>query len=174
MEKNFKAKLKDINTFIFDVDGVFTNNIIFLSSDGEPLRTANVRDGYTVQLAVKMGLRIVILSGGKGEATRKRFEGLGVKDIYLGARTKIDVLNQFIAENNLKKEDICYMGDDIPDYAVMQNVGLATCPSDAAPEIKSIAHYVSPFKGGEGCVRDVLEQALKMKGMWMTELGSSW
>src|SRR5690606_38743548 len=101
MEKNFKAKLKDINTFIFDVDGVFTNNIIFLSSDGEPLRTANVRDGYTVQLAVKMGLRIVILSGGKGEATRKRFEGLGVKDIYLGAGTKIDVLNQFIAENNL-------------------------------------------------------------------------
>lgn len=174
MEKNFKAKLKDINTFIFDVDGVFTNNIIFLSSDGEPLRTANVRDGYTVQLAVKMGLRIVILSGGKGEATRKRFEGLGVKDIYLGAGTKIDVLNQFIAENNLAKEDICYMGDDIPDYAVMQNVGLATCPSDAAPEIKSIAHYVSPFKGGEGCVRDVLEQALKMKGMWMTELGSSW
>jgi 3-deoxy-D-manno-octulosonate 8-phosphate phosphatase (KDO 8-P phosphatase) len=174
MEKNFKAKLKDINTFIFDVDGVFTNNIIFLSSDGEPLRTANVRDGYTVQLAVKMGLRIVILSGGKGEATRKRFEGLGVKDIYLGAGTKIDVLNQFIEENNLAKEDICYMGDDIPDYAVMQKAGLATCPSDAAPEIKSIAHYVSPFKGGEGCVRDVLEQALKMKGMWMTELGSSW
>lgn len=174
MEKNYKAKLKDINTFIFDVDGVFTNNVIYLSADGEPLRTANVRDGYTVQLAVKMGVRIVILSGGKGEATRKRFEGLGVKDIYLGAGTKIDVFNKFIAENNIAPEDICYMGDDIPDYTVMQKVGLAACPADAAPEIKSIAHYISPFKGGEGCVRDVIEQALKMKGMWMSEIGSSW
>ncbi|HEY8404587.1 MAG TPA: HAD-IIIA family hydrolase [Flavobacteriales bacterium] len=174
MEKNFKAKLKDIHTFIFDVDGVFTNNIIYLSANGEPLRTANVRDGYTVQLAVKMGLRIVILSGGKGEATRKRFEGLGVKDIYLGAGTKLEVFNQFIKENNIAPEDICYMGDDIPDYAVMQKVGLATCPADAVPEIKALAHYISPFNGGEGCVRDILEQALKMKGMWMTELGSSW
>jgi 3-deoxy-D-manno-octulosonate 8-phosphate phosphatase (KDO 8-P phosphatase) len=174
MEKNYKAKLKDINTFIFDVDGVFTNNVIYLSADGEPLRTANVRDGYTVQLAVKMGVRIVILSGGKGEATRKRFEGLGVKDIYLGAGTKIDVFNKFIADNNIAPEDICYMGDDIPDFTVMQKVGLAACPADAAPEIKSIAHYISPFKGGEGCVRDVIEQALKMKGMWMSEIGSSW
>ncbi len=174
MEKNYKAKLKDINTFIFDVDGVFTNNIVYLSTDGEQLRTANVRDGYTVQLAVKLGLRIVILSGGKGEATRKRFEGLGVKDIFLGAGTKIDVFNKFIAENNIKPENVCYMGDDIPDFAVMHAVGLSTCPADAVPEIKSIVHYVSPFKGGEGCVRDVLEQALKMKGLWMTEEGKSW
>lgn len=174
MEKNYKAKLKDINTFIFDVDGVFTNNIVYLSTDGEQLRTANVRDGYTVQLAVKLGLRIAILSGGRGEATRKRFEGLGVRDIFLGAGTKIDVFNKFIAANNINHEDVCYMGDDIPDFAVMHAVGLATCPADAVPEIKSIVHYVSPFKGGEGCVRDVLEQALKMKGFWMTEEGKSW
>lgn len=174
MEKNYKAKLKDINTFIFDVDGVFTNNIVYLSTDGEQLRTANVRDGYTVQLAVKLGLRIVILSGGRGEATRKRFDGLGVKDIFLGAGTKIDVFNQFIKDNGINEQDVCYMGDDIPDYTVMHKVGLATCPADAVPEIKGIVHYVSPFKGGEGCVRDIIEQALKMKGLWMTEEGKSW
>lgn len=174
MEKNYKAKLKDINTFIFDVDGVFTNNIVLLSPDGDPLRTANVRDGYAVQLAVKLGMHIVILSGGKGEATRKRFEGLGVKDIFLGAGKKIDVFHQFLKDNKLTPEEVCYMGDDIPDHTVMSVAGLAVCPADAAPEIKSLAHYISPYKGGEGCVRDLLEQALKIKGLWMTEIGTSW
>ncbi len=174
MEKNYKAKLKTITTFCFDVDGVFTNNIVLLTNLGEQLRTANVRDGYAVQLAVKMGLRICIISGGNGEGIRKRFEGLGVKDIFLGSSNKIEVFNKYVADNGINAEDVCYMGDDIPDYTVMKHVGLSTCPADAANEIRGIADYVSPHKGGEGCVRDVLEQAMKLKGMWMTDEGHQW
>ena len=171
---NYKAKLKTINTFCFDVDGVFTNNTVWLMPDGEQVRTANVRDGYAVQLAVKKGLRIAIISGGKSEAVRKRFEGLGVTEIYLGSAKKIDVFKSFLEKHNVLPEDVCYIGDDIPDYAVMSHCGLAVCPADAAAEIRSIAHYISPKKGGEGCVRDVLEQAMKLKGMWMDEESMIW
>ncbi|MFN0031758.1 MAG: KdsC family phosphatase [Flavobacteriales bacterium] len=174
MEKNYKAKLKDIKVFIFDVDGVFTNNIILVTNEGEQLRTANVRDGYAVQLAMKSGLRIVILSGGKGEGTQKRFAGLGVKDIFLGASNKMEVFEKFLADNNLQATEACYMGDDIPDYVVMKNVGLACCPADAVNEIKSIAHYTSPHRGGEGCVRDILEQAMKLKGIWKKSEALIW
>lgn len=174
MEKNYKAKLKKINTFCFDVDGVFTNSIVLLTSDGEQLRTANVRDGYAVQLAVKKGFQIVIISGGNSESVRKRFEGLGVKEIHLGSSHKMEVFKNLLAKLNLAPEDICYMGDDIPDYAVMSHVALACCPADAAAEIKSVSHYISPKNGGEGCVRDVLEQALKVKGLWMDEESMVW
>ncbi|MEZ4799879.1 MAG: HAD-IIIA family hydrolase [Flavobacteriales bacterium] len=174
MIKNYKAQLQAATTFIFDVDGIFTNNIVYLSADGEQMRTANVRDGYAVQLAVKKGLRIAIISGGKSEAVRKRFEGLGVKDVFLGSSNKIEILKNYLSDNNLKEEEVCYMGDDIPDYHVMKTVGLACCPSDAVAEIKSVSTYISPFKGGEGCVRDILEQALKVKGLWMTEEGHIW
>jgi len=174
MTKNYKAKLKDINTFCFDVDGVFTNNIVILASDGEQLRTANVRDGYAVQLAVKKGLRIAIISGGRGEAIRKRFEGLGVTEIHLGSSNKIEVFKAFLEKHGLTADEVCYMGDDIPDHTVMSHVGLACCPADAVAEIKSVAHYISPHKGGEGCVRDVLEQALKVKGLWMDNEGLLW
>lgn len=174
MTKNYKAQLKNINTFCFDVDGVFTNNIVILAQDGEQLRTANVRDGYAVQLAVKKGLRIAIISGGKGDAIRKRFEGLGVTEIYLGSSNKIEVLKAFLSKHNLTPDEICYMGDDIPDYTVMTHAGLACCPADATPEVKSVAHYISPYNGGEGCVRDILEQALKVKGLWMDTEGMHW
>lgn len=174
MTSNYKARLKTIDTFIFDVDGVFTDNIVWLTADGEQMRTANVKDGYAVQLAVKKGLRIAILSGGKSEAVRKRFEGLGVQHIFLGSSHKIEVYQRFIAEQQLNPANICYMGDDIPDYAVMKHVGLGCCPADAAPEIKSIAGYISPYTGGRGCVRDVLEQALKVKGLWMDEESMIW
>ena len=174
MEKNYKAKLKDITTFCFDIDGVFTNNIVYLMADGEQVRTANVRDGYAVQLAVKRGIRIVIISGGKSEGIKHRFEHLGVKDVYLGSSNKIEILNQFLMENHIHASDVCYMGDDIPDSAVMKKVGLPACPADAVPEIKALAEYISPFKGGEGCVRDILEQALKMKGHWGDEESRVW
>ncbi len=174
MTKNYKAKLKAISTFCFDVDGVFTNNVVLLMNDGEQLRTANVRDGYAVQLAVKKGLRIAIISGGKGEALKKRFEGLGVTEIYLSSSNKIEVFKKFLEKHGLLPEEVCYMGDDIPDYAVMSHSGLSCCPADAVPEIKSIAQYISPSKGGEGCVRDVLEQALKVKGLWMDESAMLW
>lgn len=171
---NYKAKLKTINTFCFDVDGVFTSGIVFLTADGEQVRTANVRDGYAVQLAVKKGLRIAIISGGKSEAVRARFESLGVTEVYMGSAKKIDVFKSFLEKNNILPEEVCYMGDDIPDYTVMSHCGLAVCPADAAQEIRSIAHYISPKQGGEGCVRDVLEQALKLKSMWMDEESMIW
>ncbi len=174
MEKNYKEKLHDISTFCFDVDGVFTNNIVLLADNGEQLRTANVRDGYAVQLAVKKGLRIAIISGGKNEAVRKGFEGLGVTEIYLGSSHKIEVFRLFMEKHGLAPENICYVGDDIPDFGIMSNVGLACCPADAVPEIKSVAHYISPKNGGEGVVRDILEQALKVKGLWMDAESMIW
>lgn len=174
MTLNYKAQLQKITTFIFDVDGIFTDNIVYLTSDGEQMRTANVKDGYAVQLAVKKGLHLAIISGGKSEAVRKRFEGLGLQHIFLGSSNKIEVFEKFCTENKISPEEVCYMGDDIPDYHVMKKVGLACCPSDAAQEIRSIAHYISPYEGGKGCVRDILEQALKIKGLWMTDEGHIW
>jgi 3-deoxy-D-manno-octulosonate 8-phosphate phosphatase (KDO 8-P phosphatase) len=174
MEKNYKEKLVDITTFCFDVDGVFTDGIVYLTNSGEQMRTAYVRDGYAVQLAIKKGLRIVIITGGNQEGVRKRFEGLGVKDIHLGCANKVDTFDEMVAKYGLQKSEICYMGDDIPDYHVMQMSGLPCCPSDSAPEIKKISSYISPAEGGRGCVRDILEQAMKVKGMWMNDNAQIW
>jgi 3-deoxy-D-manno-octulosonate 8-phosphate phosphatase (KDO 8-P phosphatase) len=172
--ENYKKQLALSDTFIFDVDGVFTDNIIYLTSDGDQMRTANVRDGYAVQLAIKKGIKIFILSGGKNEAVRKRFEMLGVQEIHLGVPTKKSKLQEWIDEGKINPTSTVYMGDDIPDFWVMQMVGLATCPNDAVQEIRQISHYISPFKGGQGCVRDLLEQTLKMKNAWMDDEATSW
>lgn len=172
--QNYKAQLGKTETFIFDVDGVFTDNIVYLSADGEQMRTANVRDGYAVQLAIKKGIQIFILSGGKSEAVRKRFEMLGVKEIHLGVPTKKVKLQEWIDSGAINPATTTYMGDDIPDYWVMQMVAMGCCPQDAAFEIRKIADYISPFKGGHGCVRDVLEQSLKLKKMWMDDESTSW
>jgi 3-deoxy-D-manno-octulosonate 8-phosphate phosphatase (KDO 8-P phosphatase) len=172
--ENYKKQLALTDTFIFDVDGVFTDNIVYLSADGEQMRTANVRDGYAVQLAIKKGIQIFILSGGKSEAVRKRFEMLGVKEIHLGVPTKKDRLQEWIDQGKINPETAVYMGDDIPDYWVMQMVKMGTCPNDAAPEIRNISDYISPKNGGQGCVRDILEQTLKMKNLWMDDESTSW
>jgi len=174
MEINYKEKLKSIRTFIFDVDGVFTDNTVYLGSDGEQMRTANVRDGYAVQLAVKKGFQIVILSGGNSTGVAKRFDALGVKHVFLGAANKLDVFHRFLMEHQTDSMHVCYMGDDIPDYRVMKECGLACCPADAASEIKSVSHYISPYNGGKGCVRDILEQALKVQKLWMDDEGHVW
>jgi 3-deoxy-D-manno-octulosonate 8-phosphate phosphatase (KDO 8-P phosphatase) len=166
---NYKARLKQIRVFCFDVDGVFTDNTVLCMPDGEQIRTANVRDGYATQLAVKRGLHLAIISGGKSEGVRKRFEMLGLKDIFLGSSDKMVVLQQFMETHQIQAEEICYMGDDMPDVPVLQKVGLACCPADACPEVKAVAHYISPINGGAGCVRDLLEQALKVKGLWEGE-----
>jgi len=171
---NYKALLKQINVFCFDVDGVFTDNTVLCMPDGEQIRTANVRDGYATQLAVKRGLHLVIISGGKSEGVRKRFEMLGMKDIFLGSSDKIAVLQHFMDTYGLQPEQICYMGDDMPDIPVLQKVGLSICPADACQEVKAIADYISPFNGGAGCVRDVLEQALKLKGLWEGDGAHVW
>ncbi|MCH2197749.1 MAG: HAD-IIIA family hydrolase [Flavobacteriales bacterium] len=174
MSDNYKTKLNDITTFCFDVDGVFTDGIVILSTDGDQLRTANVRDGYAVQLAAKKGYRVAIITGGRSEAVKKRFEGLGVKDVFLSSSNKVKVFNDYLAKEGIKADEVCYMGDDIPDYRVMGMAGLATCPNDAAPEIREIADYISPVNGGKGCVRDILEQTMKVQGKWFDDESHEW
>ena len=163
---SYLEQLDKIKAFVFDVDGVFTDGSVTLLPSGDQTRVMNIKDGYAVQHAIKKGIEIAIISGGRSEAVRERFKGLGVHNVYLGASYKMDVFEEFLLTYNLKKEEILYMGDDIPDYEIMKIVGLATCPADAAPEIKEIAHYISPVNGGKGCVRDIMEQYLKLKGLW--------
>lgn len=167
MSANFKTKLTSVKAFIFDVDGVLTDNIVTLMPDGEQIRSMNVKDGYAMQLAIKKGFKIAIISGGKSEMVRKRLNGLGVMDVYLGANNKIDQYNEYILTYDINPEEILYMGDDVPDYEVMKRIGVPTCPNDAVQEIKGISIYVSDKKGGDGCVRDVIEQVLKVQGKWM-------
>lgn len=161
--------LKKIRAIIFDIDGVLSRDTIILSSDGEPLRTVNIKDGYALQLAVKRGLHVAIITGGHTTAVRIRYESLGIQDIYMGASVKTEAYTDFKQRYNLSDEQILYMGDDIPDYPVLRIVGLACCPADAAPEIKSVCHYISSQNGGEGCGRDVIEQILRAQGQWMND-----
>lgn len=159
--------LTQIKAVAFDVDGVLSPSMIPLHPDGTPMRMVNIKDGYALQLAVKMGLQIAIITGADSEAVRKRFEGLGVSDVYLKVATKLPCLQQWMKKYNLRPEEVAYVGDDIPDYEPMKVVGLAVAPADAAVEIKSIATSVSQFRGGEGVGRDLLEQIMKAQGLWM-------
>lgn len=160
--------LKKIKTIVFDVDGVLSRQTITLSSTGEPLRTVNIKDGYAIQLAQKVGLRIVILTGGKTEAIRKRYEGLGVEDIYMGCTVKIKTYDEFLAKYQIADEEVIYVGDDIPDFEVMNRCGCPCCPADACSDIKKISRYVSSFNGGDGVGRDVVEQVLRAQGHWLS------
>ncbi len=160
--------LKKIHALAFDVDGVLSTNNVMLMEGGQPCRTANIKDGYALQLAVKCGLEIAIITGGKSQAVRTRYEGLGIKHVFLGTSVKIKKYNEWLANNHLTDDEVLYMGDDIPDYEVMQQCGCACCPADAATEIKQISTYICPVKGGYGCVRDVIEQVLRAQGKWMT------
>ncbi len=159
-------KLKEITTFVFDVDGVLTTGEILAAASGEFLRSFNIKDGYALQLAVKKGFHVCIISGGSGLAMQKRFEGLGIPDIHLGAGDKVTVFESFLSKYNLQAEEVLYMGDDIPDYNVMKLVGLPTCPADACAEIKAISKYISPYTGGKTAVRDVIEKVLKVQSKW--------
>ena len=165
---NYKEKLKNIKAFIFDVDGVFTDGKIYLEPGGEFVRAVDMKDGYAVVYALKQGYIIGIISGGNSQAVRKRFEYLKITDIYLNSRDKKSDFEDFYFKYDLKPENILYMGDDIPDFEPMKLAGLSTCPADAVEEIKAIADYISTFPGGHGCVRDVIEQVLKLQGKWIT------
>lgn len=166
MEKSYKELLNNITTFIFDVDGVLTDGLVTVTSEGALVRTMNIKDGYALKTAVDAGFNICVISGGSNEGVRTRLRGLGITDIYLGAHQKEDQFDEYIDIYNLKAESILYMGDDIPDFPVMKKVGLPCCPQDAAPEIKDISLYISHKNGGEGCVRDIIEQVLKVQGKW--------
>jgi 3-deoxy-D-manno-octulosonate 8-phosphate phosphatase (KDO 8-P phosphatase) len=159
-------KFKSITTFVFDVDGVMTDGSVQVFDTGEQLRTMNTKDGYCLQLAIKKGYRILIISGGSSEGVRLRLKGLGIQDVFLKVENKQEKLRDYAREHGLEEKDMLYMGDDIPDYAVMKQVGLACAPADAAPEIRHIAAYISSFSGGHGCVRDVIEKVLKLNGHW--------
>lgn len=167
--KNFKEQLNSVKAFAFDVDGVFTDGTIIIHPSGELLRTSNTRDGFAVHRAVKLGFPVAIITGGKSQSVEQRFAELGVTDIYLGATDKVDALNDFRFKYGLELSEILYMGDDLPDYSAMQLVGFPTCPADAAPEIVAISVYISTFAGGKGCVRDVIEQVLRLKGQWFID-----
>lgn len=161
--------LRLIKAIIFDVDGVLSAETITLSADGEPLRTVNIKDGYAIQLAVKMGLRVVILTGGRTEAVRLRYERLGVEDIYMGCAVKIRAYDELLEKYKLTDAEVMYMGDDVPDLEIMRRVGCPVCPQDACPDIKDISLYVSPYRGGYGCGRDVIEQTLRAQDKWLKD-----
>ena len=159
--------MNDITTFIFDVDGVLTDGSVFVSNEGEMLRTMNIRDGYALKSAVDAGYNVCIISGGSNEGVRVRLRNLGITDIHLGTPDKVATFDEYTDIYNIKSEQVLYMGDDIPDYHVMKLVGLPTCPQDASTEIKSISKYISHKNGGKGAVRDVIEQVMKVQGKWM-------
>lgn len=161
--------LKKIKALAFDVDGVLSKVTISLHPNGEPMRTANIKDGYALQLAVKMGLHVTVITGGHTQSVRIRYEGLGLQDVHLGCAVKIKTYEAFVRRYGLHDDEVLYMGDDIPDYEVMRRCGLPCAPADAADEIKAVARYVSPYKGGCGCGRDVIEQVLKAQGKWMAD-----
>ncbi|MEO7049867.1 MAG: HAD-IIIA family hydrolase [Ferruginibacter sp.] len=163
---NVLSHFKNIRLLVLDVDGVLTDGSLLLLDDGQMVRRMNIKDGYGMQLAIKKGYKILIISGGNSEAVRSRLQKLGISDIYLGVTNKKDLLLKYVTENNFTWLQVLYMGDDIPDLSPMQMAGIACCPADAAPEIKSVSHYISPIAGGNGCVRDVIEKVLKLNGHW--------
>lgn len=171
---NFKEELKNVKAFIFDIDGVLSTQTIALSVWGVPLRTVNLRDGYAIQLAVKKGYHVGVISGAKTKEYIVRLKSLGVNDICLNSKTKKDSLTELLAKWNLDSSHVLYMGDDIPDFEVMKTVGLPVCPSDADSEIKQISVYISDKRGGEGCVRDVIEQTLRLHNNWMDHEAFTW
>lgn len=164
--------LTKIKGIAFDVDGVLSPSTIPLHVSGEPMRMVNIKDGYAIQLAVKCGLKIAIITGGNTQAVRVRFEGLGVQDVCMGASVKLPVFEQWIAKHGLKPEEVVFVGDDIPDIPVLKHAGLAVAPADAAPEVLDIAGYVSPCNGGYGVGRDLIEQVMRAQGSWMSDLNA--
>lgn len=159
--------LTKIKAFVFDVDGVLSPSTIPMGADGLPCRMVNIKDGYALQLAVKHGYHIAIITGGYSEALRERFNSLGITDLYMRASEKFPILRQWMTENALLPDEVVYVGDDIPDYDCMKSLPLSVAPRDAAIEIKSVARYISPYDGGHGVGRDVIEQVMKSRGDWM-------
>ena len=160
--------LTSVKAVIFDVDGVLSLSTIQMSPAGLPVRTVNIKDGYAIQLAIKMGMKIAIISGGTDPSIEERYRKLGMTDIFMSCSTKIPVLNQYLADNHLSADEVIYVGDDIPDYEIMKVVGCPCCPADACSDIKEISTYVSPYEGGKGCARDIIEQILRAKGLWLS------
>ncbi len=170
----YKDKLNHIKAMAFDVDGVFTDGKVYLTAGNDFTRAVNIKDGYAVQYCIKHGIPIAIITGGRSEELNKRFKNLGVTDIYLNSANKFEQYEDFRIKYGCEHEEILYMGDDLPDHEIMTKVGLPVCPADAVEEIKQLSEYISDIKGGEGCVRDVIEQVLKAQGKWLTQEAFQW
>jgi 3-deoxy-D-manno-octulosonate 8-phosphate phosphatase (KDO 8-P phosphatase) len=172
--ESYLNKLKDITTFIFDVDGVLTDGSVYVTENGEQSRSFNIKDGYALQLAIKCGYNVCVVSGSRSKSALYRLNSLGIKDVYMGIHTKIEKLKIYLEERHVITGNVLYMGDDIPELEAMKIVGLPVCPADAVEEIKAVSLYVSPFAGGKGCARDVIEKVLKIQGKWLNEEAYSW
>ena len=171
---NYKTKLANIELFVFDYDGVFNDGTILLMPDGSEVRQASTRDGFAVQWAVKQGLKLALLTGGSEKAVATRMVKLGVEEVHLRCEDKFESLKALCEKLQIPLDKVAYMGDDIPDMLAMREVGLAACPEDAVEEVRNIAQYISPKGGGKGCVRDLLEQAMRLKGVWYSENAHKW
>ena len=174
MAKSYKEILNDITTFIFDIDGVLTDSSVHVSQNGEMLRIMNIRDGFAMKAAIESGYNLCIISGGSNEGVRIRLQNLGISEIHLGASDKVKTFKEYAEIHKINPEQVLYMGDDIPDYHVMLQAGIAACPQDAAVEIKDICHYQSPLSGGKGCVRDVIEQTMRVQKKWFSAEAFTW
>lgn len=170
--KNYKQLLHQIKTFVFDVDGVLTNGKILINSDGELLRSFDTKDGYAIKCALVKGFKVAIITGGRNEAVRKHFKELGIFDIYLGVHHKLKAYEDLMDNYDLNPQEVLYVGDDVPDIPVMEKVGLGCCPADAVSDVKIMADYVSHKKGGEGCIRELIEQVLRVQGKWSLDIGA--
>ncbi len=166
---NLLSLFQNIKLFVLDVDGVLTDGTLLVLNDGQMARSMNIKDGYALQLAVKKGYQVLVISGGTSEAVQLRLQKLGITEIYMGVVHKKDVLTSYVAEKGLLWSEVLYMGDDIPDLRPMQMAGLACCPQDAVPEIKAISHYISQVSGGRGCVRDIIEKVMKLNHHWQVD-----
>lgn len=163
---NLLESFKSITSFVFDIDGVLTDGTVLVLDNGLQARRMNIKDGFALQMAVKMGYKVKIISGGHSPQVLDRLDKLGIKDVQMSVQDKAAMLKSWMSEQGLKKEQVLFMGDDLPDLAAMQLAGFAACPADAVPEIKTVCTYISPLSGGEGCVRDVIEKVLRINGHW--------
>ncbi|MBR1850184.1 MAG: HAD hydrolase family protein [Bacteroidales bacterium] len=171
---NYKEKLKPIRAFVFDFDGVMTDGSVWIFADGESVRAGNIKDGFAIQYAVKKGYIVAVISGATSASIDNRMHSLGVTQVYTGCANKMGTYLKFLETNNLKADEVVCMGDDLPDYDIMRHSGVAACPADAATEIKDIADYISLYPGGRGCVRDIIEQTLRLHGQWFHPDALTW
>jgi 3-deoxy-D-manno-octulosonate 8-phosphate phosphatase (KDO 8-P phosphatase) len=171
---SYKELLSGISTFVFDYDGVLTDGGVITLDDGEAYRMTNVKDGYAMQLALRKGYRVAVISGARADCMIHRLKALQIHDYFLGVGNKMETFRKYLKDHAIDPENVLFMGDDIPDYEVMMEAGLPTCPADAAEEIRHVAKYISHQGGGRGCVRDVIEQVMKIQGKWMNEDGFRW
>ena len=172
--ESFLNKLKDITTFIFDVDGVLTDGSVYVMDNGEQFRQFNIKDGYAIQLAVKCGYNVCAISGSRSKISIHRLTSLGVKDVFIGSNKKSETFRNYLEQKHVGPASVLFMGDDIPDLEVLKMAGLPVCPADAAEEVKAVCNYISPFPGGKGAARDIIEKVLKIQGRWMSEQAYSW